>query len=200
MDSRMHLSVILIPYQIIQNRKRAEMDQGNKIELRALEPEDLEILYQWENDQEVWKVSNTIVPFSRHILQKYIENAHLDIYQTKQLRLMIDYLAEDNSRITLGAVDLFDFDPFHLRAGIGILIGETENRNKGFASLALTEIIRYSFKVLQLHQIYANITLDNKPSISLFEKLGFVLSGVKKDWIKTPDGFLDEATYQLLNI
>lgn len=174
-------------------------EPGNTISLRAIEPYDLETLYKWENDRDIWRVSNTIVPFSKHILQKYIENSHLDIYEVKQLRLMIDYTERDNEILTVGAVDLFDFDPFHLRAGIGILIGESEHRNKGFAKLALAEIIKYSFEVLQLHQLYANITEDNKASLHVFEKSGFLLCGIKRDWIKIPDGYINEATYQLLN-
>jgi diamine N-acetyltransferase len=107
------------------------------IVLRAPEPGDVDILYQWENDREIWKVSNTLTPFSKYILEKYIENAHLDIYQVKQLRLMIDVISEDKPPLTVGAVDLFDFDAHNLRAGVGILIGNKKDRNKGYATLAL---------------------------------------------------------------
>jgi diamine N-acetyltransferase len=172
----------------------------NKIILRALEPFDLEILYQWENDQEIWRVSNTLVPYSRHILQKYIEEAHRDIYETKQLRLIIDSTDSEKNQISVGAIDLFDFDPLHCRAGIGILIAEKKYRNKGFAGLALNEIIKYSFEILQLHQLYSNITVDNTASIRVFQKSGFTLSGIKKDWVKNKNGFIDEAIYQLINI
>jgi len=171
----------------------------NRILLRALEPADLEILYKWENDQEIWRVSNTLVPFSRYILQKYIENSHRDIYETKQLRLMIDLVDSNKKQITIGAVDLFDFDPYHLRAGIGILIGVKKFRNKGLASKALTEIIKYSFDALQLHQLFANITIDNKISQHIFQKAGFTFTGIKKDWIKIPGGFIDENFCQLIN-
>ena len=61
-----------------------------EIILRALEPTDIDALYKWENDPEIWHVSNTCTPYSKYILEKYIENSHLDIYQVKQLRLMID--------------------------------------------------------------------------------------------------------------
>jgi diamine N-acetyltransferase len=175
------------------------VDQEGIIRLRAIEPEDLDLLYLWENDRNIWRVSNTIVPFSKYILQKYIENSHLDIYETKQLRLIIDYIGFSKKVNSIGAIDLFDFDPYHLRAGIGILIGAEEYRNKGFAKLALDEIVKYAFEILQLHQLYANITIDNYASIQLFEKAGFVLTGKKKDWIKIPNGFLDESLYQLIN-
>ncbi len=174
--------------------------QGIDIILRALEPEDLELLYNWENDTETWSVSNTITPFSKHILQKFIENSHLDIYQTKQLRLMIEIKTGDKESFkTIGAIDLFDFDPFHNRAGVGILIGEKGERKKGYASLALGELIKYAFYTLQLHQLYCNIAETNKESLVLFEKYGFSVSGKKKEWLKTQNGYIHEYILQLIN-
>ncbi len=172
---------------------------GIEIILRAPEPSDVDILYRWENDREIWKVSNTITPFSKYILEKYIENSHLDIYQIKQLRLMID-IREKEAERTIGTVDLFDFDPYHLRAGVGILIGDKSDRKKGFARLALQQFITYCFETLQLHQIYCNIGKDNTESLKLFTNCGFRVTGTKADWIKTPSGFEDELFLQLINL
>lgn len=169
-----------------------------KVELRAIEPEDIDVLYKWENDQSIWKVSNTISPFSKHVLTKYIESAHLDIYQSRQLRLMIDLVA-DNEVKTIGAVDLFDFEPQHLRVGLGILIGEVDERGKGYADESLRILIEYVFNVMKLHQVYCNILTSNAASIKLFEKHGYKLVGVKKEWVKSEHGFEDEAIYQLIN-
>jgi diamine N-acetyltransferase len=169
-----------------------------EIVLRALEPGDIDILYQWENDPEIWHVSNTITPFSRYILEKYIENSHLDLYQMKQLRLMID-IKENNRFRSIGAIDLFDFDPYHNRAGVGILIGNKSDRKKGYATTALNKFIDYSFKTLQLHQLYCNITTGNNDSLELFIKCGFRITGRKTDWIKSPAGYLEEVVLQLIN-
>ena len=163
-----------------------------KIKLRPLEPEDLEFLYKWENDPAIWQVSNTMVPFSRYILKQYLEESHRDIFETKQLRLII----ENSNEQAVGAIDLFDFDPYHQRAGIGILIYNKDDRGKGLASDALTLMTKYAVEVLGLHQLYANITVDNETSIHLFKKVGFEFSGTKKDWIKTSEGWLDEEVYQ----
>ena len=51
------------------------------IKLRALEPEDIDILYRWENDPKVWKVSGTVAPFSKYILRRFIEDQKYDIYE-----------------------------------------------------------------------------------------------------------------------
>lgn len=167
--------------------------------LRAPEPDDINVLYRWENDPEIWHVSNTITPFSKYILEKYIENAHLDIYQVKQLRLMIDVRDSSLHIRTVGTIDLFDFDPYHSRAGVGILIGDKSDRNKGYATLALQKFIDYSFNTLQLHQLYCNITKGNDESLKLFRRCGFKITGRKTDWIKTPGKYLEELLLQLIN-
>ena len=167
-----------------------------EISLRALEPEDLELLYEWENNISYWGVSNTIVPFSKFTLKRYLENSHKNIYETGQLRLMIDHISDSK---TIGTIDIFDFDPFHKRAGLGILIAIEDYRRKGYASMALRCIVDYCFDTLQLHQIYCNILANNCESMDLFKKTGFVQSGIKKDWIKTSEGYLDEFLFQMTN-
>jgi diamine N-acetyltransferase len=166
-----------------------------KINLRALEPEDLELLYEWENNDSYWMISNTVAPFSKFTLKRYLKHSHKNIYETGQLRLMIDIIAEKK---TIGTIDLFDFDPFHKRAGIGILIADETQRRKGYASMALKCLIQYCFTTLQLHQLYCNILANNSESIELFEKLGFERVGIKKEWVQTADGYLDEYMFQLI--
>ncbi len=165
-----------------------------KIILRPLEPEDIDLLYQWENDMELWEVSHTKTPFSRYILAEYIKNTTKDIYTTRQLRLVI----ENEESQPVGAVDLFDFEPFHLRAGIGILIHQEEDRQRGYAIDALKALSQYAAGSLGLKQLYANIASDNEASIGLFEKAGFKRAGVKKSWLKTRGGWKDELLVQKL--
>ena len=164
------------------------------ITLRAIEPEDIELLYSWENDPEIWEVSHTLVPYSKYILALYIKNSDKDIYETKQLRLMID----TNEGKTVGAIDLFDFEPHHSRVGVGLLIHNKEDRSKGYASEALDLLISFCFKKLNIHQLYANIESRNKISLGLFEKHGFRICGTKKEWLRTDSGWKDEMMLQLL--
>lgn len=170
---------------------------GQNIHLRALEPEDLEFVYQIENDESIWEVSNTQTPYSRFLIRQYLENAHQDIYEAKQLRLAI-CINENNS--TIGLIDLFDFDPKNNRAGIGILIKNTSDRSKGLGSEALDLLIRYAFQQLQLHQLYANIGEDNQASLHLFTKFGFEKIGIKKQWNKVNNVYKDELLFQLINL
>ena len=169
--------------------------KGKHISLRALEPEDLEFLFQTENNEDFWEISHTQTPFSKFILKQYLENAHIDIYEAKQLRLIIQ---ENLTNQQVGTIDLFDFNPQHKRAGIGILITK-QHQQKGYANETLDLIIKYSFSFLQLHQLYANITTDNIKSIQLFNKFNFNKVGIKKDWIYANTTYKDEILLQLIN-
>ncbi|MCX6281673.1 MAG: GNAT family N-acetyltransferase [Bacteroidetes bacterium] len=171
---------------------------SNRLKLRAVEPSDIDTLYQWENDPSIWKVSNTLTPYSRFQIEEYVMNVQNDIYSTRQLRLMIVGLSGEIQEKAIGAIDLFEFDPFHLRAGIGILV-RSEFRKSGYASEALELLIRYAFNVLNLRQLYSNVTPENTASISLFEKHGFERCGIKKDWIRTGSSWLEEWMFQLIH-
>jgi diamine N-acetyltransferase len=171
---------------------------GEKVRIRALEPEDVEVLYNWENDQRIWHLSNTITPLSRFTLEQYVLNAGQDLYATRQMRLMVDLVKAQNGVKTIGSVDLFEFEPAHRRAGVGILIHEGF-RGKGYASEALDLLIGYAFETLHMHQLFANIYTDNHESTRLFESKGFRLIGTKKDWNLLKNQWQDESMFQLIN-
>jgi len=110
---------------------------------------------------------------------------------------MIDLNNLPGDEETIGSIDLFDFDPFHRRAGVGILIIAPE-RNKGYASEALDLLKNYAFHLLDLHQLFCNIGSDNQNSIDLFRKQGFEECGRKKDWIWHKGTWHDELIFQCI--
>lgn len=167
--------------------------QNDEIRLRALEPEDLDRLYRWENDSTLWSVSNTLAPYSQYVLREYIAESRRDIYDLKQLRLMIEITAEQK---TIGMIDLFDFDPHNRRAGVGILI-DPACQQKGWATEALRLLIGYAFSFLKLHQLYAHIPATNERSRSLFLRCGFKETGCLTDWITADEGYEDVIVMQL---
>lgn len=150
----------------------------NKIKLRAIEPEDLDLIYSIENDRELWNVGTTNVPYSRFALSQYITGTQNDIYADRQLRLMI----ENDKSETIGIADIMDYDPKHNRAEIGIVIID-KWRRQGFATEAIKQIKDYARKTIHLHKLYAIISRDNDAAIRLFEKAGFTEEAVLKDWL-----------------
>lgn len=169
--------------------------KGEHIYLRALEPEDLDFVYTIENDTSLWHLSDTQTPYSRFLIKQYLENAQQDIFEAKQLRLAICNLENE----TIGLIDIFDFDIKNKRAGIGILIQNENNRNKGYGKEALQLLTNYCFSTLHLHQVYANISESNLASLKLFEANGFKKIGLKKDWSFDGDQFANEYILQRIN-
>lgn len=170
--------------------------QGEHISVRALEPSDAEVLFRWENDQSLWPVSFTQVPFSKFILEEFVNSAHNDIYTNKQLRLMVNNAGSDK---TIGIIDLFEFEPQHARCGIGIYINENY-RKSGCAFECIELIKRYCFSTLHLKQLYVHVNSSNAASLALFEKAGFEKSGLKKCWHRTGISEYEDVWFmQLIN-
>ena len=165
---------------------------GN-IQLRAIEPADLELLYLWENDAEVWRVSGTLAPVSRDRLARFISEQSYDLYATRQMRLVVDV-----DGVMVGSVDIFDFEPLHRRFGVGILIYADEHRRKGYARRVVEMVKEYARNTLDLKQIWVTIDEDNAASIALFQGCGFVLSARRREWINRAGRFIDELEYQCI--
>lgn len=164
----------------------------NILMLRALEPTDLDVLYRWENDEELWHTSATITPFSRKQLWDYIENYDGDIFRTHQLRLMIVEVATYK---VVGTLDLFDFDPINSRASVGILI-DKEFQGQGYGKIALNLVEDYCKKHISLNQLVATVSVDNERSLALFRSLEYSEVGVMKWWLKRGNQYCDAILFQ----
>ncbi len=165
-----------------------------RINLRMVEPKDATMLLLWENNPENWKVTDTEVPFSLHAIQLLIEQQQ-QIRTTGQLRMMI--CLNDSSQDPVGAIDLYDVDFRNKNASVGILIGEKQNRGKGYAKDALKLMIKYAHNNLSLYNLVCSIHATNEESIHLFESIGFQKVGCRKEWFANKNKRVDEILYQL---
>lgn len=154
------------------------------LRLRKIEPSDLPFLYQWENDATMWSDSDTHNPLSRHELRQYIESSMGDIYRDGQLRLVID-----NEGVTLGCIDLFDFDARNRKAAVGMYIAPNM-RGKGFGKKSVELLLDYVFNFLKLRMVYAIIGVKNHSCSRIYESLGFVPSSILKAWTLEDDAIL----------
>lgn len=163
-----------------------------KIRLRALEPSDAQILYDWENDPETWNAGSRQWPVSLADIKALIEHSDLDIWQTRQTRLMIESV--DNAD-TVGCIDIFDFDPLNMHCSLGVLI-RPDARRKGFATQAVSEICAFAARTLLAHTVMVSVAADNEPSLALFRAAGFSESGRLRGWVRRGDVFVDEVLLQ----
>lgn len=166
------------------------------ISLRALEPSDLDAMIRWENDTRLWSAGSQGAPLSRHAIAEYIANYDADIFAARQLRLIVVENATGNAA---GAVDLYDFDPLSLRAGIGIIINENA-RGHGFGTRALTLLWQYASLHLGMNQLWAMTAIDNTAACHAFTSAGFTTAGRLRSWIRRGRQWVDALMFQRLNI
>ncbi len=167
---------------------------NDRIYLRAIEPEDLEIMYAMENDPQTWDITNFTVPYSRYALRQYIENSQCDMFADCQLRLMI---VRRDDRTVIGTIDITEFMPIHARGEVGIVIRK-EYQGQGYATDALHLLCNYAFGFLHMKQLTAHVTVDNEASMRLFTSCGFVKCGLLKEWWCVGGTFKDVVLLQLL--
>ena len=168
------------------------MLKGKSIFLRSVEKEDATKLMIWENNPEHWKVTGTEIPFSLQAILDFIDQAQ-HIRQHGQARFMI---CLNSTKESIGCIDLYNADFKHKRAAIGILIGDKENRNNGFALESINILVEYSKQVLDLQNLFCSVHADNTASLGLFEKAGFEVAGRRKDWFYEQHQWIDEILYQ----
>lgn len=168
--------------------------QRDGYRLRAPEPEDLACMVLFENTTSLWAVSNTTGPYSRYCLKQYLETNKNDLYGDRQLRLMIETPDKD----VAGIIDLCNFDPFHQRAEVGIVVADGYQR-KGIGELALQLLMEHAFGFLGIHQLYAYIDVTNEPCRHLFKKCGFSECACLKDWMKQGRVYRDVLMVQCIN-
>lgn len=164
--------------------------------LRPLEPEDLDLLYTIENNEEFWDTSNTNGPYSRFALKQYIASA-ASIYECGQLRLVIDLGNNHDSSSKsnpIGLIDLTNYSAIDARAEIGITLLQ-KFRGKGWGEKALLLIESYAKKQLRIHSLHAYVSPNNLPSYQLFKKSGYKTIATLPDWCFKEGKYEDIALF-----
>ncbi|WP_181214617.1 GNAT family N-acetyltransferase [Phocaeicola faecicola] len=150
----------------------------DRILLRAPEPEDLELMFSLENEEDACNASVATGPYSRYQLKKYIAESENDLFADHQLRLMIEWKEE---RKTVGIIDVFDFSPRYRRAELGIII-KKEYRRQKFAHEAY-RLLEMHCRNLGFRQLYAYVSPNNISSLRFLQAEGFQVTATLPDWL-----------------
>lgn len=164
------------------------------VTLRAVEPDDVDMLYMLENATARSEAGFTSAPMSRLELRNYIDTYNSDIFSARQLRLII--VARQSGR-AVGAIDIADFEPRDRRGFIGIAVLDSERR-RGYGGAALRLMCDYASEVLGMHQLAAQVACDNEASRALFTSCGFKSCGCLRSWVRRGRHYSDVLLFQRL--
>jgi RimJ/RimL family protein N-acetyltransferase len=148
---------------------------GKKCYLSPIDSNDAEKFTEWLNDLEI--LVN---------LQLYggVINAEDEKIFLQNLSKDHNYSIVDLEKDELfGNCGFMDIDNLNQTAEVGIFIGNKNYWNKGFGSEALTLLLDYGFKALNLHNIWLKTFSFNARAIKSYEKVGFKIIGRRRESI-----------------
>lgn len=153
----------------------------------------MELLYDWENRSDEWWLGAQLAPVSRAALERFAAGDH-DVFREGQIRLMLSHGPD-----TVAALDLYDVDFRHRRAGVGVVVA-AQRRGEGHGRMGLKLLAAYALQHLGMHQLYAEIPAEHAPSLSLFASAGFIPCATLPDWIKVGAGWQDVVVMRLVSL
>ena len=95
----------------------------------------------------------------------------------------------------VGCIDLYNYDPIHRRAEVGIGV-ERGWRRKGCATAMLEALDELCANQLHLHQLYCDVVDTNTVSIHLFARCGYRQVGILREWVLVNDKYHDVLRFQ----
>lgn len=168
--------------------------RGERVSLFAIDPEaDLTEYASWVNDQDATRyMGSGRFPVSASDIRTYVANFLNDPNG------VIFGVRESATGQHVGNIALNNIDWVHRKGEVGILIGSSGARGKGYGAEALRLLVGHAFSRLGLNKLTAGYVDGNEGSKRLFESVGFKTEGVLKEDFFLEGEFLDSFRVALL--
>jgi RimJ/RimL family protein N-acetyltransferase len=165
--------------------------QGEQIKLRAVEPSDWETFHAWNHDTTMARgLYRVPFPQSREAAKRWAEKEATREPEGDNYFWIIEDLAGN----VAGSISSHHCDPRNGTFEYGIALRK-EYQGKGYASEAITLVLRYFFEELRYRKVTARVYSFNEPSIRLHERLGFQKEGQLRCMIYTEGQHFDEIIF-----
>lgn len=165
---------------------------GDKIYLRNIEDEDINVLKTLINDE---NVSKDVVGWSKPISSMEHFTWFNNLKNDSNFRYMIS--SKENPKISYGTAIISRIDWKNRSSSIDVKLLE-EFQGKGYGYETLILLTKYIFEELNMNRIFVNILEYNECSMSLFEKIGFVREGIQRKAIYKNGKYNNLIMYPML--
>lgn len=149
--------------------------EGRLVRLRAREPEDEPLSFQWFNDPEVTQFLTLRYPLSHASEREFLERQSQPAYGMASFSVV-----KKSDGALLGGISLEDGQPENRSATLGIAIGDKAAWDGGYGTDAMRVLCRFGFDHMNLHRIQLEVYEGNERARHVYEKVGFVLEGTKR--------------------
>ncbi len=167
---------------------------GEHVILRALEPDDNDMLLELINDPETESViGGKSWPTSMQHQRKWLAE------QEDNNTVFRCAIISKESNDAIGTLILNEINWQNGTAQIHIKMAKNGVRGKGYGTDAVRTAVNYSFDEMRLHCIYAYILDTNEVSRHMFEKCGFKPEGILHDRVYKGGRYIDLHSYYILS-
>jgi RimJ/RimL family protein N-acetyltransferase len=166
---------------------------GDRVYLRALEPEDLAGPYvEWMNDYEVTRFLETgMFPVTTAALQRYLE-------ATAAPTSVLLAIVEKSSGRHVGNIKLGPVHALHRRADLGIMLGDKRSWGRGYGREAVDLLLAYAFDRLNLNKVTLGLYADHEAALRLYEGAGFKIEGTQRQQLFRDGAYRDRHVMGIL--
>ncbi len=166
---------------------------GDRVELRRHDRTNYGLYAEWYGDPEIWHLTSwSPAPLNRSLVEK--------LFEDRELSLSDDSFAIHlrDGQEPIGVISLMNVSEANESAELSIIVGDPEDRRKGYGSEAIDLLLRYAFESVGLNRIGLSAFDFNEEAISAYEKLGFVVEGRFRHAIKRRSIFHDAILMSIL--
>ena len=149
--------------------------EGRLIRLRAREPEDEPLLYQWFNDPQVTEFLSLRYPNSHRTQREFLESHAQPGYNQATFSIV-----KKADGVLIGGCDLTSASPENRSAILGIAIGDKSCWDGGYGTDSMRVLCRFGFEHMNLHRIQLDVYAGNDRARHVYEKVGFKLEATRR--------------------
>ena len=176
---------------------RLDCLRDKELALRLVEPEDAQLLHSWENDPFLAESNSLYEPLARYQAQQFVQLGNSHLIENGSLMLIAEVkLPGEETPTPIGYVELYNYDHFHRRVAVGLVVLPSW-QHQGYGRRMLSCIEHYSFDLLRLHQLYAEVVGDNAKAMSFFDQSHYKRVARLPQWQWQHGAYQDLIIYQL---
>ena len=160
---------------------------GQKVMLRAMEPEDMEMLRETVNDPEIERmVGGWSFPVSAYAQKKWYDDAVMDRNSQRYV------IVVQNTGEAIGLINLVDIDWKNRTAFHGIKLKSNAPKGQGYATDAVMALEWYAFEQLNLNRLDGSCIVYNEASQRLYDKCGVKVEGIRRQAVFKDGQYFDQ--------
>ncbi len=168
------------------------MLEGKLVNLRALEPSDLDREFQWVNDTDVTRYVSMRYPVSKAEEERWLNNRPANDFGNTVLAI------ETKDGVHIGNIGLHEGQAENRKATLGIMIGDKDYWSNGYGSDAIVTLLRFAFHEQNMNRVWLHVYEFNERAIACYKKCGFVIEGTLRENSYRDGRYVDTITMGIL--